>query len=195
MYVKDYSDADIMTEYGHFNIRAYRNENGGPETVVLIHRENDAGPETVPVVRIHSECLTGDIFASMHCDCHAQLVESLKIIGSSSYGVLIYLRQEGRGIGLYNKLKTYRLQAQGMDTVEANLAIGKAPDLRSYGDAADILSELGVREIRLLTNNPDKVSQLQNCGFEVHRLPLIIPRNKYNERYINTKRDKMNHWL
>lgn len=195
MSLRDYSDADIETEYGHFNIRAYRNGNGGPETVVLIHRENEAGSENVPVVRIHSECLTGDIFSSMHCDCHAQLVESLKIIGSSSYGILIYLRQEGRGIGLYNKLKTYRLQAQGMDTVEANLAIGKASDLRSYGDAADILSELGVREIRLLTNNPDKVSQLLDYGFEVQRLPLIIPPNKYNERYINTKRDKMNHWL
>lgn len=195
MNVKDYSDADIETEYGHFNIRAYRNGNSKPETVVLIHRENDSGPETVPVVRIHSECLTGDIFSSMHCDCRAQLVKSLKITGASNYGILIYLRQEGRGIGLYNKLKTYRLQAQGMDTVEANLAIGKASDLRSYKDAADILSELGVREIRLLTNNPDKMSQLQDYGFEVHRLPLIMPQNKYNEQYINTKRDKMNHWL
>ena len=195
MNVKDYSDADIETEYGHFNIRAYRNENGKPETVVLTHRENDSGLKSVPVVRIHSECLTGDIFSSMHCDCRAQLVESLKIIGSSSYGILIYLRQEGRGIGLYNKLKTYRLQAQGMDTVEANLAIGKAPDLRSYKDAVDILSEVGVREIKLLTNNPDKVSQLQDYGFKVRRLPLIIPQNKYNEQYINTKRDKMNHWL
>ena len=195
MNVKDYSDADIETEYGHFNIRAYRNGNSKPETVVLIHRENDSGSKTVPVVRIHSECLTGDIFSSMHCDCRAQLVKSLKIIGASNYGILIYLRQEGRGIGLYNKLKTYRLQAQGMDTVEANLAIGKAPDLRSYKDAADILSELGVREIRLLTHNPDKMSQLQDYGFEVHRLPLIMPQNKYNEQYINTKRDKMNHWL
>lgn len=195
MNIKDYSDSDIETEYGRFNIRAYRNENNKPETVVLIHRGNDFEHERVPVVRVHSECLTGDIFSSMHCDCHEQLVQSLKIIGSSNYGILIYLRQEGRGIGLYNKLKTYRLQAQGMDTVEANLAIGMESDLRSYVDAADILSELGIKEIKLLTNNPDKVSQLQDCGFEVHRLPLIIPQNKYNRRYIDTKRDKMNHWI
>lgn len=195
MNVKDYSDADIETEFGHFNIRAYRNNNEGPEIVVLIHKENNADQGDVPVVRIHSECLTGDIFRSMHCDCHAQLVEALRIIGSSKYGVLIYLRQEGRGIGLFNKLKTYRLQAQGMDTVEANLAIGMAPDLRSYIDAANILTELGIREIRLLTNNPDKISQLQDYGFEVHRLPLIIPPNRYNERYIITKKEKMKHWL
>lgn len=195
MNFKDYSDADIETEYGHFNIRAYKNKNGGPENVVLIHLENGTEQKIVPVVRIHSECLTGDIFNSMHCDCHAQLVESLKIIGSSNYGVLIYLRQEGRGIGLFNKLKTYRLQAQGMDTVEANLALGMEPDLRSYRDAANILSELGIKKIKLLTNNPDKISQLQDYGFEVQRLPLIIPPNKYNERYIITKREKMSHWL
>ena len=194
MNVRDYSETEIETEYGHFTIRAYRDENGGSETVLFLHREAE-WTQHEPIVRLHSECLTGDIFSSLHCDCHAQLVESLKIIGSSKYCILIYLRQEGRGIGLYNKLKTYRLQAQGMDTVEANLAIGMAVDLRNYKDAADILNTLGVKQLKLLTNNPDKVNQLNELGFEVHREALIIPTNKYNERYLRTKKSKMNHLL
>lgn len=195
MRLDDYSDAEIETEYGHFAIRAYRSEDERPETVVLLHKDDDWKPGIVPLVRVHSECLTGDVFGSLQCDCHAQLVMSLTMLGSSPYGILIYLRQEGRGIGLYNKLRAYRLQARGMDTVEANLAIGEPPDLRDYKDAADILADLGVSEMKLLTNNPDKVSQLQGYGFRVHRLPLITPTNRYNARYINTKRNKMGHWL
>jgi 3,4-dihydroxy 2-butanone 4-phosphate synthase/GTP cyclohydrolase II len=148
------------------------------------------------LVRVHSECLTGDVFGSMKCDCGAQLHYAMQMIEREGAGVVLYMRQEGRGIGIVEKLKAYKLQEQGLDTVEANLALGWAPDLRDYGVGAQILRDLGLRRIRLITNNPQKIVGLQGHGIEVvERVPIEIEPNDYNRYYLNTKAAKMGHLL
>jgi 3,4-dihydroxy 2-butanone 4-phosphate synthase/GTP cyclohydrolase II len=162
------------------------------EHVALV--KGDLSGDEIPIVRVHSECLTGDVFGSMRCDCGSQLHESMKIINKHGCGVLLYMRQEGRGIGLANKIHAYELQDQGMDTVEANVALGFAPDLRDYGIGAQILAELGVHKMKLLTNNPCKVVGLQGYGLDIEeRLPIHFETNEHNEKYMSTKKEKMGH--
>jgi 3,4-dihydroxy 2-butanone 4-phosphate synthase/GTP cyclohydrolase II len=147
-------------------------------------------------VRVHSECLTGDLFGSLRCDCHDQLIAALHMVERSGSGVIVYMRQEGRGIGLENKLRAYRLQDEGLDTVEANEKLGFRPDLRDYGIGAQILRDLGVSHMRLLTNNPKKIVGLAGYGLEVvERVPLEMDANDMNEKYLRTKRDKLGHLL
>ncbi|HEX6594301.1 MAG TPA: bifunctional 3,4-dihydroxy-2-butanone-4-phosphate synthase/GTP cyclohydrolase II [Bacillota bacterium] len=182
----------LPTSFGSFKIIGYSNELDDKEHVALVKgnvRTND------PVLtRIHSECLTGDVFGSKRCDCGPQLHRALEQIEEAKAGVFIYMRQEGRGIGLLNKLRAYKLQDQGLDTCEANEKLGFAPDCREYTIAAQILRELGVNNIKLLTNNPEKVTALQSHGLHVEeRLPLVTPLHEENEQYIRTKREKFGH--
>ena len=156
----------------------------------------ESNPDQPELVRMHSECLTGDVFGSLRCDCGKQLHQAMKQISENGSGVLVYMRQEGRGIGLLNKLRAYELQDHGKDTVEANEALGFPPDLRDYGVGAQILVDLGVRQIRLLTNNPRKIKGLEGYGLKVvERVPLEIPPGDYNCRYLATKKKKLGHLL
>jgi 3,4-dihydroxy 2-butanone 4-phosphate synthase/GTP cyclohydrolase II len=158
--------------------------------------KGEISPEIPTLVRVHSECLTGDVFGSLRCDCRAQLVASMEQIEREGRGIVLYMRQEGRGIGLSNKLKAYSLQDKGLDTVEANEKLGFRADLRDYGIGAQILRDLGVGKMRLLTNNPKKIIGLTGYGLEVvERVPLEINPNQYNERYLTTKRDKLGHLI
>jgi 3,4-dihydroxy 2-butanone 4-phosphate synthase / GTP cyclohydrolase II len=183
----------IPTPYGSFRVHVYRSDVTGEEHLALVMGEV-AGEEPV-LVRVHSQCLTGDIFGSQRCDCGLQLSGALETIERAGSGVLLYLLQEGRGIGLANKLRAYELQERGHDTVEANERLGFAPDLRDYGIGAQILVELGVRKLRLITNNPRKVVSLQGYGLEVvERVPLRVGENPYNEAYLATKRAKLGHY-
>ena len=188
--------ADLPSVYSANGFRAYsfRSRIDGTEHLALLAPGQPDGP---PLVRIHSECLTGDAFGSLRCDCGPQLQESLRRIAASSGGILIYLRgQEGRGIGLANKIRAYGLQDKGMDTVEANHALGLPDDARDYGEAAHILQLLGVSTVRLLTNNPDKVTGLRQNAIEVAAVePLIIAANPYNASYLETKARKSGHLL
>ena len=184
----------LPTVYGEFNMIAYRSQVDDLEHVALVMGKID---ETVPVlVRVQSECLTGDVFHSQRCDCNAQLNTALKTIGENGSGALVYMRQEGRGIGLINKLKAYNLQDEGLDTVEANEALGFPPDSRHYGLGAQILVDLGIKQIRLLTNNPRKIVGLDGYGLSVvERVPLKIPHNTVNQNYLKAKKDKLGHIL
>lgn len=184
----------LPTRYGTFRIVIYRSTADKLEHAALI---NGDLLTTEPVlVRLHSECLTGDVFGSLKCDCGAQLEASLEKIGHSPSGLVLYLNQEGRNIGLTNKIKAYALQEQGLDTVEANTALGFAPDLRRYDVAAAILADLGVTKIALLTNNPDKIEQLQSYGINiVEQVPLEIPAQAINRDYLKVKKQKMRHLL
>lgn len=174
-------------------IVAFRSPDEPREHVALVVGKRDSSP---PVVRLHSECLTGDVLGSLKCDCGPQLHEALHQIADSTWGVLLYLRQEGRGIGLVNKLRAYALQDQGFDTVDANVRLGFAIDARDFSVAARMLDLLGVGEVRLLTNNPNKVTGLEAAGIKVaERLPIILPTNPHNERYLATKRDRTGHQL
>lgn len=174
-------------------IVAFRSPDEPREHVALVVGRRDASP---PVVRLHSECLTGDVLGSLKCDCGPQLHQALHQIADAPWGVLLYLRQEGRGIGLVNKLRAYALQDQGFDTVDANVRLGFAIDARDFSVAARMLDLLGVGAVRLLTNNPDKVAGLEAAGIEVvERLPIILPANPHNERYLATKRDRTGHQL
>jgi len=153
-------------------------------------------PNEPTLVRVHSECLTGDVFGSLKCDCNDQLQAALRMISSEGRGVVLYMRQEGRGIGLANKLRAYQLQEEGLDTVEANEKLGFRPDLRDYGIGAQILRDLGIGKIRLMTNNPKKVVGLHGYGLEiVERVPLEAESHELNEKYLRTKRDKLGHLL
>ena len=190
-------EVNLPTEFGLFCVHAYRSklQDDDAHTHVALVKGDILGTDPV-LVRVHSECFTGDIFGSLRCDCGPQLHAALSMIEKEGAGVLLYMRQEGRGIGLLNKLRAYRLQDEGMDTVDANVALGFPPDLRDYGTGAQILMDLGLRRIRLLTNNPKKVIGLGGYGLEiVDRVPLVIEPNEYNERYMRTKELRMGHVL
>ncbi|SCW27541.1 3,4-dihydroxy 2-butanone 4-phosphate synthase / GTP cyclohydrolase II [Paenibacillus tianmuensis] len=184
----------MPTDFGVFTAIAYSNDVDRKEHVALVKGKIDSDRPTL--VRVHSECLTGDVFHSHRCDCGPQLAAALKQIEEAGSGVLLYMRQEGRGIGLINKLKAYKLQEQGLDTVDANLKLGFAPDLRDYGIGAQILKDLGIRRIRLMTNNPRKIRGLEGYGLEVdERVPLQMEENEDNTNYLHTKQAKLGHLL
>ena len=180
--------------YGEFRAYGYVNKINGEHHVALV--KGDIGNGEDILCRVHSECLTGDVFSSSRCDCGEQLAQAMKQIEKEGRGILLYMRQEGRGIGLMNKLKAYELQEQGMDTVDANLALGFKEDLREYYIGAQILRDLGVKTLRLLTNNPDKVYQLEDFGLDiVERVPIEIEANCHDLRYLRTKKQRMGHYL
>lgn len=185
---------DLPTEYGHFKLIPFRQKSNGLEHVALIKGE---WKEDEPIlVRVHSSCMTGDIFGSLRCDCGEQLHRAMQMVEKEGKGVILYLNQEGRGIGLMAKIAAYKLQEQGYDTVDANIHLGYDPDERDYGVGAQILREIGVRKMRLMTNNPIKRAGLDGYGLEVvENVPIEITPNKYNEHYLHTKRDRMGHTL
>ena len=187
-------DTNLPSEFGKFKIVLFKSKVDSKEHIAIVKGKIDSSKPVL--VRVHSECLTGDVFGSLKCDCRAQLLQSLKMIEDNGNGVVLYMRQEGRGIGLHNKLKAYELQENGMDTVEANIELGFKPDLRDYGIGAQILRDLGVRKMRLMTNNPKKIIGLNAYGLEiVERVPIEIESNPSNENYLITKKEKLGHLL
>jgi 3,4-dihydroxy 2-butanone 4-phosphate synthase/GTP cyclohydrolase II len=188
------AEASIPTPFGEWRIIAYKNDVDPHEHVAMIKGEVEGVPDVM--VRMHSECLTGDVFHSMRCDCGEQLDAAMGQIEREGRGVIVYLRQEGRGIGLVHKLRAYNLQDQGMDTIEANAALGFGPDLREYGIGAQILLDLGLSSVRILTNNPKKIVGMEGYGLSVvEQLPLAVEPNPHNTGYLRTKRDRMGHLL
>ena len=187
------AEAWLPTRHGPFRMLVFTSDQDPQEQVALVAGSLEGSGAVL--VRMHSECLTGDVFGSQRCDCGAQLDRALELVARRGRGVVLYLRQEGRGIGLLNKTRAYRLQEAGRDTVEANLALGRESDLRDYRLAAAILEDLGVRQVELLTNNPGKVQALEACGLEVERHSLEIAPNPTNLGYLRTKRDKLGHDL
>ena len=192
--VEQVTKTDMPTRYGHFTAYGYINKLNGEHHVALVKGEVGEGGNLL--CRVHSECLTGDTFGSLRCDCGQQIHAAMRQIEEEGRGILLYMRQEGRGIGLINKLRAYELQEQGMDTLEANLALGFKGDEREYYIGAQILRDLGAKTLRLLTNNPDKVYQLQDFGMEiVERVPIQAPANPHDIRYLRTKQRRMGHLL
>jgi 3,4-dihydroxy 2-butanone 4-phosphate synthase/GTP cyclohydrolase II len=192
--VQKVTEAKLPTVYGEFTAVAYKSAVDAAEHIALVKGDVLNGEPVL--VRVHSECLTGDVFGSLRCDCGAQIEMALERIAKEDRGVFLYMRQEGRGIGFHNKLRAYALQDQGMDTVEANIALGFAPDLRDYGVGAQILADLGLHRIRLLTNNPKKVIGLESYGIKiVETVPLIAPTTPYNIHYLEIKQKKLGHIL
>ena len=187
-------EVDMPTNYGHFRLIPFKLKNTGKEHIALI---KGTWKEAEPVlVRVHSSCATGDIFGSLRCDCGEQLHRSMQQIEKAGKGVVLYLNQEGRGIGLMAKIAAYKLQEEGYDTVDANIHLGYDPDERDYGVGAQILREIGVRKMRLLTNNPVKRVGLEAYGLEItENVPIEVTPNKYNERYLHTKKERMGHTL
>jgi 3,4-dihydroxy 2-butanone 4-phosphate synthase/GTP cyclohydrolase II len=184
----------MPTEYGEFDLYLYRSKVDGQHHLALVH--GDVNGKRNVLVRVHSECLTGDVFGSRRCDCGPQLQQALRQVSEAGRGVIVYMRQEGRGIGLAAKIKAYKLQEQGYDTVEANQKLGFGMDLREYGLGAQILTDLGLKTIRLLTNNPRKVVGLEGYGLKiVEQVPIKVSPNEHNARYLNTKREKLGHLL
>ena len=192
--VKSSSKCSLPTKYGEFSMIGYENSLDNKEHISLVM--GDISYDEPTLVRVHSECLTGDVFHSLRCDCGEQLDEAMKKIAQNGSGIILYMRQEGRGIGLLNKIKAYDLQDQGMDTVEANLALGFPEDMREYGIGAQILKSLGVRKISLMTNNPKKLSGISGYDLEVvKRVPIQVNHNERNENYLKTKKQKLGHLL
>ena len=186
--------AELPTRVGHFQIVAFYNNRDAKEHVAMV-RGDVVGQEDVPT-RLHSECLTGDVMGSLRCDCHDQLTRALEIIGGMERGILLYLRPDGRGIGLTNKVRAYALQDRGLDTVEANLALGFRDDERDYAVAAHMLKSLDVQSVRLITNNPNKIKQLTQYGIRVGgRIPHVIPPNDHNRFYLETKARRSGHYI
>jgi GTP cyclohydrolase II len=192
--VKQIARAALPTRFGQFTIHGFKGKGPQEEAIALVRGKLNG--KTAPLVRVHSQCLTGDVLASLRCDCRAQLELSLRKIGQSASGILLYLPQEGRGIGLMNKLRAYQLQDGGMDTVEANETLGFAADARDYDFSAQILKKLGAKKIRLLSNNPEKVRQLEHSGIRVvERVPCQPRISKTSRAYLQTKKSKMGHLL
>ena len=184
----------LPTRYGDFRIAVYESQIDGHHHVALVKGSPQKG--TAPLARVHSQCLTGDVFGSLRCDCGEQLAAALERIDGEGVGIFLYMRQEGRGIGLANKLRAYELQDLGLDTVDANLKLGFAPDLRDYGVAAQILRDLGFTRVRLLTNNPRKIEELVDYGIDVAaRESLEVRPNEINRKYLLTKRKRLGHLL
>ena len=186
--------ADMPTEWGHFRITAFRQKSNGLEHMALTKGEGT--PDEPVLLRVHSSCATGDILGSQRCDCGAQLHEAMRMIEKEGRGAIIYLNQEGRGIGLFNKINAYKLQEEGLDTVDANLHLGFGVDERDYGVGASIIRELGIKHMRLMTNNPLKRAGLEGYGLRIDEIvPIVIEPNPYNERYLETKQNRMHHKL
>jgi GTP cyclohydrolase II len=186
--------AELPSRFGRFRIVAFWNNRDGKEHVAMVHGDV-MGAEDVPT-RLHSECLTGDVMGSLRCDCRDQLEASLRYLGSLPRGLVFYLRQEGRGIGLINKVRAYALQDRGLDTVEANLALGFRDDERDYAVAAHMLASLNIGSVQLMTNNPNKVRQLEQHGIRISgRIPLVMPANPYNRFYLQTKAARSGHFI
>ena len=187
-------EVDMPTEYGHFRLKMYRSRVTGLEHLALVKGKVDDGEPVL--VRVHSECFTGDVLGSERCDCGHQLHAAMKMIEKEGRGAVLYMRQEGRGIGHANKLHAYKKQEEGLDTVEANVALGFAPDLRDYGEGAQMLVDLGIRKVRLMTNNPCKIAGLDGYGIEIaERVPVVIPANSHDQHYLDTKKTKMGHLI
>lgn len=190
--VQRVSASKLPTEHGEFDITVYKDTNGLEHSLLSMGTLNGS----TPITRMHSECLTGDVFGSKRCDCGEQLHSAMASIGKAQHGALLYLRQEGRGIGLGNKIKAYALQDQGMDTVDANIELGFPADARHYNVAADMLRDQGIEDVRLMTNNPAKIDALNELGITVsERIPLVVDAQKNNEHYLHTKADRMGHHL
>ena len=192
--VRAYSEADVPTEYGPFRVIVYRELDTGAEHCAFVRGELQGGQNVL--ARVHSECFTGEVLRSLKCDCREQLDQALRRIAEADRGIVIYLRQEGRGIGLGNKIRAYALQQQGVDTVDANVKLGFAPDSRRYHVAAEILDNLGIGSVALMTNNPEKVAALQKDGVVVAlRVPMVINPNDHNRDYLRTKNRRMGHLI
>ena len=192
--VEKVEEVDMPTVHGHFRLSMYKSRVTGLEHLALVKGRVDDGEPVL--VRVHSECFTGDVLGSQRCDCGPQLATAMETVEREGRGAVLYMRQEGRGIGLENKLHAYRKQEEGMDTVEANVALGFPPDLRDYGEGAQMLVDMGIRRIRLLTNNPCKIAGLEGYGLEiVERVPIVIPATSHDRRYLDTKREKMGHLI